>query len=296
LRFVPPPVSMNPVSDLDLREAWSDLLARRSSFAESLAVYGELVERWATSAPSVTPLRRDAVDARALWERGVPLIAEAPPALSVDLVEEILGPTMELLASIRADEAPALQRFAEAWDRGTIGPTSLFPAQGRLGSLTPDIGLRPETLAFLGCVTLRPFLAVYFGAMRSELDDATWSLGVCPFCGAPPGFGDLVEDGRRRLACHYCGGGWIFSRLRCVCCGAESAQDLVRLEPGEKDEGYFISACKRCRGYVKELDRRVRWNGGPAIVEDWGSPHLDLVAAREGYGRPLPTLLQLARG
>ncbi len=287
---------MNPVSDLDLREAWSDLLARRSGFAESLAVYSEVVERWATSAPSVTPLRRGAIDAQALWERGVPLMAEAPPTLSVEGVEELLGPAMELLASIRTDEAPALQRFAGAWDRGIITPASLFPAQGRLGSIDPDIGLRPEALAFLACATLRPFLTVYLSEMRPELDDSVWSLGVCPFCGAPPGFGDLVEDGRRRLACHCCGGGWIFSRLRCVCCGVEAAQDLVRLEPSDKDEGYFISACKRCRGYVKELDRRVRWNGGPAIVEDWGSPHLDLVAAREGYWRPIPTLLQLARG
>lgn len=287
---------MSSVSDLDLREAWSDLLARRSGFAGSLAVYSEVINGWATSAPSITPLRRDAVDAHALWEQGVPLIAAAPPTLPADRVEVLLGSVMELLASIRTDEVPALQRFGEAWDLGTIGPASLFPAQGRLGSIDPNIGVRPEALAFLACATLRPFLAVYLEEMRSELDDSVWSLGVCPFCGAPPGFGDLVEDGRRRLACHCCGGGWTFSRLRCVCCGTEAAQDLVRLEPGEKDEGYFISACKRCRGYVKELDRRVRWNGGPAIVEDWGSPHLDLVAAREGYWRPMPTLLQLAHG
>ena len=296
MRFVGPPVSMKPVSGLDLREAWSDLLARRSVFAESLAVYSEVVERWASSAPSVTPLPRDAIDARALWERGVPLIAGAPPTLLVVGVEELLGPAMELLAGIRPGEAPALQRFAEAWDRGVVGPASLFPAQGRLGAVDPAIGLRPDTLAFLAYATLRPWLGVYLGDMWSELGDGLWGLGVCPFCGAPPGFEDLVEDGRRRLACHCCGGGWIFSRLRCAFCGNESAQDLVRLEAGEKDEGYFISACSRCRGYVKGLDRRVRWNGGPAILEDWGSPHLDLVAAREGYWRPIPTLLQLARG
>jgi hypothetical protein len=46
---------------------------------------------------------------------------------------------------------------------------------------------------------------------------------------------------------------------------------------------------------MKELDRRVRWNGGPALVEDWGSPHFDLVAHREGYWRPLTPPLELAR-
>ena len=45
---------------------------------------------------------------------------------------------------------------------------------------------------------------------------------------------------------------------------------------------------------MKELDRRLRWNAGAALVEDWGSPHLDLIARRQEYWRPIPTLIQLA--
>ena len=66
------------------------------------------------------------------------------------------------------------------------------------------------------------------------------------------------------------------------------------LAPEEREEGYAIAACRRCKGYLKELDRRVRRNGSSALVEDWGSPHLDLVARRAGYWRPLPTLLEVA--
>jgi len=92
-----------------------------------------------------------------------------------------------------------------------------------------------------------------------------------------------------------CGGAWVFPRLRCPFCGAQAAKDLVRLEAEEKEEGYFISACRQCKAYVKELDRRIRWNAGPALVEDWGSPHFDMVALRAGYWRPIPSLIQLAR-
>ena len=71
--------------------------------------------------------------------------------------------------------------------------------------------------------------------------------------------------------------------------------DEIRLVPeGLEEEGYAVTACKSCGGYLKELDRRVRWNGGRALVEDWGSPHLDLVARREGYWRPVPVLVALA--
>ena len=286
---------MAGVSDIDLREAWADLLGRRAAFAESLAPYGDVIDRWAALAPAVTPLAREALDAHTLWERGVPLIAERPPSLPVDGVEDVLGETMELIVSIHAEEAASLQRFADAWDAGTVGPASLLPAKGKLGSIDPQLDLTPRTLATLASLTLRPFLEVYFREVRDDLADGAWSLGVCPFCGAPPGFGDVLEDGRRRLACHCCGGGWFFSRRRCPFCGTEAAQDLVRLAPDGRDEGYFISACTGCRAYVKELDRRVRWNGGPALVEDWGSPHLDLVAERQGYWRPIPTLLQGVR-
>lgn len=68
----------------------------------------------------------------------------------------------------------------------------------------------------------------------------------------------------------------------------------MRLLAEDKDEGFAINACRACRGYVKELDRRVRWNAGSALVEDWGSPHLDLIAYRQDYWRPIPTLVQLA--
>src|SRR5207253_1423889 len=62
-----------------------------------------------------------------------------------------------------------------------------------------------------------------------------------------------------------------------------------------EDAGYVVSGCRACGAYLKELDRRERWNGGPPLLEDWASPHLDLVARREGLRKPLPALLDLAQ-
>ena len=118
--------------------------------------------------------------------------------------------------------------------------------------------------------------------------------GHLPCCGAPPGFADLLADGRRQLACHLCDTRWTFARLVCPLCGNRTARDFVRLLAEDADEGYAIGACRACRGYVKELDRRLRWNAGSALVEDWGSPHLDLIAHRHEYWRPIPTLIQLS--
>ena len=283
----------------DLREEWADLLSRRPEFRATLAPYGEILERWARWEPArPLALAWGAAECRERWARGVPLVAEAPPAIRAADVEDLLGAAMDHLAALTDGILPGLERLGEAWDRGRLGPAALLPAPGRIGSadLQAATGLSTDAVEFLACASLRPALEAYLTPCRAHLDAFAWPLGVCPFCGAPPGFSDVLEDGRRRLACHLCGGGWLFSRTRCPFCGTERTEDLVRLEPEARDQGYLVIGCGACRTYLKELDRRVRWNGQSALVEDWGSPHFDVVARRAGYRRPLPLLTELGAG
>lgn len=272
---------------LDLREAWSDLLRRRAALGDALSPYGEIVDRWARTAASAPPIEATSDDCRERWARGVPLLAELRAPLATEPVEELLGPAVELAAAIRPDAASALEAFAAAWDAGDVAPAALLPARGRIGRLDERYGLDDDLLGFLAVASLRPLLESSLESCRSRLGAGDWSLGVCPFCGAPPGWGDIVDDGRLQLACHLCGGTWSFSRARCPFCGEDDAKSQRRLmaEPGE--EGYAIIACTKCRAYLKELDRRERWNGGPPLLEDWASPHLDLAVRRQGYWRPL---------
>ncbi|HXG15182.1 MAG TPA: formate dehydrogenase accessory protein FdhE [Calidithermus sp.] len=278
----------------DLREAWADLLHRRSAFASTLAPYEELVRVWAGAPVDVAALDWDAGRCRERWRQGQPLLADAPPMLEREALEAVLGPVLDVVVAVRGDLAAGVQCFADAWDAGRVAPAALLPAPGRLAQLDPSFGLSEEAAGFVAAITLRPFLEAWFERVREHPSDGVWTLGFCPCCGAPPGFGDVLEDGRRRLACHVCGAGWIASRMICPHCGNDRSADLARLEAETADEGYFISACRRCGAYLKELDRRVRWNAGPALVEDWGSPHLDLVARRAGYRRVFPTLLEVA--
>lgn len=279
-----------------LLEEWNDLLGRRPTFREPLALYGALLTSWAQdSAQGPPPLRFTAGECEERWKRGVPLLSEVPPSLRPEDVEAGLGSCLEVLSALgRHDEA--VRRFVQAWDDGEIGPADLFPRKGRMGAawIEDRLGIAGEVVSVLACGALRPALDAYFAQCRGHLKDGGWTLGVCPFCGAPPGFADVTESGQRRLACHLCAGAWGFPRLSCPFCGHQTAKDLVRLQAEDKEEGYFVSACKQCHAYIKEIDRRVRWNAGSALIEDWGSPHFDLVASRAGYWRSLPTLLQLA--
>ena len=270
---------------------WEDLLARRPSFREVLAPLGRVIDAWGSwsdegFAPLVCPIET----AARLWSKGEPLLAAAPPSIAPARVEPLFDPALDVLAGIEDTEA-----FTGAWDSGEIGPAELLPVSGRFGALELQerCHLTQDAVAFLAVAGLRPVLSAYFGGCQELVDGGPWDRGVCPCCGAPPGFADLLEDGRRQLACHLCNTRWIVARLVCPLCGNRTTADFVRLIAEESDEGYAIAACRACRGYVKELDRRARWNAGSAIVEDWGSPHLDLIAHRQQYWRPIPTLIQL---
>ena len=102
---------------LDLREDWLGLLERRPALVESLGFYGDILERWNLAPPLAGALDWDASRCLRRWERGLPLLAEAAVSLSPAGVEALLGPAMECLAALGAEDGPALQRFAAGWDR-----------------------------------------------------------------------------------------------------------------------------------------------------------------------------------
>jgi len=274
---------------------WQEMLTRRRAMGDALSLWTSVLDGWRSwEDAGVAPLEWSAEECLERWQRGVPLLAESAPAIAAESLEELLGPLMERLAAAGPDDALALGRFAEAWDAGTIGPASLFPTSGKDGApaLQDEAALEAHLAGFLAHGGLRPALETFFSRVRT-LPEGSWDRGFCPWCGGLPSFGDLLEDGRRRLSCHLCGGAWTAARLRCPFCQAWQSGDMVRLVAEGAEEGYFVEACLACRGYLKGVDRRERWNAASPLVEDWASPHLDYYAAREGYWRGTPSLAQL---
>lgn len=274
---------------------WQEMLTRRHAMGDALALWTSVLHGWnGWQDPGVEPLKWSADECQERWRSGVNLLAETLPAINPELIEDLLGPVMERLAAAEPEDALALGRFAEAWDAGRIGPAVLFPASGKAAAaaLQDETGLPSHLAGFLAHAGLRPALETFFSLTRA-LPDGGWGRGFCPWCGGLPSYGDLMEDGRRRLSCHLCGGAWTAARLRCPFCQAWQSGDMVRLVGGGAEEGYFVEACLGCRGYLKGVDRRERWNAASPLVEDWASPHLDYYAAREGYWRGTPSLAQL---
>jgi len=277
---------------------WEAVCERKGAFREALGFWSGILEgwmRWKVGTPE--PLGWSDGECRQRWERGRPLLADARPDLDREAVEDLLGPVMESLSADGLEAGEAFQRFAAAWDDGEVGPEVLLPCPERdpVAFVQDRFGLAGHLAAFLPTASLRPALETWFEQTRG-LPDGVWTRGACPWCGGFAYYGDLGEDGRRRLSCQLCGGSWIAPRLRCPFCETWDSKDLVRLLAEDAEEGYFIEACRACRAYIKGVDRRQRWNAGSPLVEDWASPHLDLYASREGYWRPTPCLVHLING
>ncbi len=274
---------------------WEAVRERRPALREALGFWSAILDGWVGwKVGSPEPLGWTEDECRRRWEEGRSLLADARPALDREAVEDLLGPVMERLSADSRQAAEALERLAVAWDGGEIGPDALLPRpeQDPVAFVQERFGIPSRLGAFLAPAALRPGLETWFERTRA-LPDGVWMRGSCPWCGGFAFYGDLGEDGRRRLSCQLCGGTWIAPRLRCPFCDTWESKDLVRLLAEDADEGYFIEACRACRGYVKGVDRRQRWNAASPLVEDWASPHLDLYAAREGYWRPTPCLVHL---
>src|SRR5262249_37366187 len=111
---------------------WVDLVQRRPAFREILEPLGRVLTAWAewTHEPPA-PLGCRGEGRRGRWSEGEPLIAAVPPEIPHEGVEVLLGPALDLLVAFEED----VREFAEAWDRGEIGPSGLFPQRGRIASV-----------------------------------------------------------------------------------------------------------------------------------------------------------------
>src|SRR5262245_49651460 len=209
---------------------WDEVQGRRPEFREALQFWGSVLGGWARwKEASPAPLRWSAEECRQRWEREVPLLDESDLEIPAGPVEDLIGPVMERLCADGPDTAAAFQRFAEAWDAGEIGPAILLPRGGDSAArLAERFAIATHLGGFLGVAGLRPALEGYFQHVRS-VPEGLWARGSCPWCGGAPSYGDLVEDGRRRLSCPLCGGTWIAARLKCPFCDSWESRDFVRL-------------------------------------------------------------------
>lgn len=133
---------------------------------------------------------------------------------------------------------------------------------------------------------LKPFLNAYSKYTADKYQLTNWKESNCPVCGHVAGLAILSkeEDGKRYLWCPMCDHKWSFTRVACPVCLESDPDKLGYFRIPEKDDGYKVNFCKKCKSYIKTYDEKKRITAEiDWFVEEKKTGHLDYLAIKEGF-------------
>lgn len=196
----------------------------------------------------------------------------------LDLGAEAFGSWAREVRDLLAERDPDLALEAEALD----DETALALARTCFDQGTTGGG---PALDAVIANALAPWLERAAEIILPRLPAAQWRQTYCPICSGAPDLAVLEADGQHRtLLCERCRTEWRVPVGFCVFCG-EDDPDLLGYY-SSPDETYRVEVCDRCGHYLKAI---VRVAAPDALlpVERLLTPGLDLLAAEEGYTRPV---------
>jgi FdhE protein len=157
----------------------------------------------------------------------------------------------------------------------------------KIRKIAEDFTVDQKVLAFLMKNSTKPSIEANRTTVQDQIEAETWLKGYCPVCGSLPFLSLLKQEtGKRFLLCSFCGFEWRAERISCPFCETKELGSLQFFQ-AEGEELYRIDLCEKCHQYIKTIDARVIEVLDPSL-EDLATLHLDLVAAKKGYKRPVP--------
>lgn len=256
--------------------------------AEAAAIYGAILPLLREADLRPSPVSITADEARALMERGVPLLRGKPPAIDIQAARDL---TIRLARRLEERLVAQATAVRVALESGRVDLPGLFALilrgdDAALASIARDLGADSFLLLTLARNALKPA----FGAWRRQLAPLAgsgnrWDKGDCFVCGAPAALAELQgKDQAKHLRCGCCGADWPYPRIRCARCGNDDHQTLGILYQDSGLAKARVEVCETCRGYIKVIATFEPTPPDMLPVEDLATLDLDGIAIRNGYG------------
>lgn len=136
---------------------------------------------------------------------------------------------------------------------------------------------------------MAPYLQRAAELLLPKLPMHLWNAAFCPVCGGYPDFSALdPRHHDHELVCERCQAIWEIRYQGCLFCGESDPEQ--RGFYGTEDGLYRVEVCDSCGHYLKMVNtqesRKLQTPPRP-LVDRLLTPGLDLLAAQEGYSRPL---------
>lgn len=269
----------------DVLAALRDEREKHPELAETVELHCRLLEaQVAATVASHAPVLT-AAEAETFVEQGQPLLRTGELDLDWEVLSRLFDEVCRIAAQNRPDLADALadiRHLPHGAPEAFRAMVSGYLATGRLEE-AEAASLNGELLSFALNQMLHPFLQIHAAALAPLVDDTQWYRSYCPVCGGRPDLAALEKDvAGRRLLCSRCDTEWVFRRVECPYCGNDDHRKLA-YHPSE-DGSYRLYVCEVCKGYLKTVDRRERWQQRSLPVERVLTVGMDVAAVEAGYG------------
>lgn len=271
------------------------LKAARPELAELLDAFGPVLVARAALAGAIRPASSKAEalgrTTRDQFLQGKPLCE--PVDLTPSSAE--LADSLRALAPVLTGGFPGLRedlaRLTEAVAAVAVDLRALATGEAAARAAAERLELDPDRLEFTLRQIARPGVEAAARQVAEENDLTGWDRGGCPVCGSAPELGYLAgQEGKRYLACGFCGHEWRFARARCPACDAAgTADDSAQLKrfTVEDRESEQADACEVCARYLLTVDARVSGQtDADALVPQvagLGLMHLDMLLQEQGF-------------
>lgn len=167
---------------------------------------------------------------------------------------------MRLHDAGRAEDLPALAR--RWFDDGASGSA---------------IEMLDEVMSW----SMRPYLARAADVIQQRTTFGTWHRGVCPVCGGEPDMAWITTSSERQLVCSRCQTRWPTEPVACPFCGEAERSRITSF--ATPDGAYRVTACQRCRRYLKTLDGRRAGRPVMPALDAIATLPLDAVVLQRGF-------------
>jgi hypothetical protein len=184
---------------------------------------------------------------------------------------------------IDVSDHQAIERLTRDGQALEPSVTRWYQVTARLDETVPReqaLAGAPASLEQVFLLALRPFLVSSPQTLADAVDLSSWRAGYCPYCGWEPEFA-VVAIGGDRLVCGRCAAEWPAAPSTCPFCRTSDRGHLVSF--ATPDGRYRVSACNRCKRYLKAYDRKV--GGRPLLLayDTIATLPLDAAAQQQGY-------------
>ncbi len=263
------------------------VIQKRPLYKEALSTYKGLLGLLQGIVPTLPDVSEDEGVGHIKIKEGFPLFAREDLPLDLKAASALFPRLLEHLCLQKREDRAALEKALQAVRTDPHSIKRVISAflsmdEKEIAAIAEQWNLEPMVLKFVVGMALKPSLLALRKAVGGRIQTEKWHYGYCPLCGSSPDIAYLDEDGRRLLHCELCGQEWRYPRLKCPFCGNDES-DTLGYFTSEEDAGFRVDFCRKCKVYIKTLDKRIVELPAPLELENLITLHLDMLAHEQGF-------------